>query len=132
MSSNAEHVIAVIGAGPRGTSFLERLLAHVEAVPSSQRPRLRAKVFDPAPHGPGKGWDPGQRPHYLMNTPASYRPAAPTGDTQKQLAPSSCSASFAEYAQTQGMSYRHGDYPARAHYGQYLAWLSKEVSARLR
>lgn len=132
MSSSAEQVIGVIGAGPRGTSFMERLLAHVEAAGSSSRTRLRVKVFDPAPHGPGKVWNPAQSPLYLMNTPASYPTAAPTGDTQDELPVSSCSVSFAQYAKLHRLNYHDGDFPARSHYGQYLAWLNKEVSARLR
>lgn len=132
MSSSAERVIAVVGAGPRGTSFLERLLAHIEQIAPNDRPRLRIKVFDPAPHGPGKVWNPEQSPLYLMNTPASYPTAAPTGETQEALPASSCSMSFMDYATLNGLKYDDADFPARAHYGHYLAWLSKEVSARLR
>lgn len=132
MSSSAERVIAVVGAGPRGTSFLERLLAHIEQIAPNDRPRLRIKIFDPAPHGPGKVWNPEQSPLYLMNTAANYPTAAPTGRTQEDLLASSCSVSFMDYAKLNGQKYDDADFPARAHYGQYLAWLSREVSARLR
>ncbi|WP_300342907.1 FAD/NAD(P)-binding protein [Nesterenkonia sp.] len=132
MGSSAEYVIAVIGAGPRGTSLLERLLAHIESTPAAQRPKLRVTVYDPAPHGPGRVWDPSQSPLYLMNTPASYPTAAPTGATLTSLSESSCAASFSDYSQLKGLGYEDATYPTRAHYGEYLAWLSKEVSARLR
>lgn len=132
MSSGEERVIGVVGAGPRGTSFLERLLAHVEMTPARERPLLRVKVFDPATHGSGKVWEPGQSRLYLMNTPADYPTAAPSGATQELLPPSSCSMSFAEFARIHSMSYGDGDFPARADYGRYLAWLSREASARLR
>src|SRR5699024_1901185 len=132
MSSIAERSIAVVGAGPRGTSFLERLLAHLEQTAPRRRPRLRITVFDPSPHGPGKVWNPAQSPLYLLNTPASYPTAAPTGETQNALPASSCSMGFLEYATLSGLDYDDGDFPARADYGQYLAWLSREVSARLR
>lgn len=132
MSRSAEQVIGVIGAGPRGTSFMERLLAHVESVPAGDRPRLRLKVFDPGTPGPGKVWNPAQSPLYLMNTPASYPTAAPTGSTQKMLTASSCSVSFGEYAKIRRMGYDDGEFPSRSDYGEYLAWLNKEVSARLR
>lgn len=131
MSSSAEHVIAVIGAGPRGTSFVERLLAHLEPNGAGLRHRLRLVIFDPAPHGPGKVWDPEQSPLYLMNTPTSFPTAVPAGDTQRCLAPSSL-LSFVDYARMRGMRYRDTEYPSRADYGGYLAWLNKEVSARLR
>lgn len=122
----AEHVIAVVGAGPRGTSFLERLLAHLDHLPDPV-PRLRIVVFDPAAHGPGRVWDPEQSPLYLMNTPASFPTVAPFGETQQELTPSSVSLSFAQWRRTE-----HGDtddarFPARADYGLYLAQLHGQV-----
>ncbi|WP_223881314.1 FAD/NAD(P)-binding protein [Nesterenkonia ebinurensis] len=126
-----EYTIAVIGAGPRGTGFLERLLAQVEhSSPDQWRP-LRVSVFDPAPHGPGRVWHPEQSQLYLMNTPASYPTAAPAGDTQNQLPASSCSLSFLDYCRANGLNDDAAAYPARAAYGTYLAWLSKQVSAHL-
>ncbi|WP_258933843.1 FAD/NAD(P)-binding protein [Nesterenkonia pannonica] len=56
-----EYAIAVVGAGPRGTSFLERLLARVESTGLPAR-GLRVVVADPAPHGAGRVWDPAQSP----------------------------------------------------------------------
>lgn len=132
MSSGAEWTIAVVGAGPRGTSFLERMLAHAEHASTTDWTQLHIKVFDPAPHGPGKVWNPDQSPLYLMNTPASFPTAAPTGATQGTLPPSSCSASFAQYARTHGPTYDDAEFPARADYGRYLTWLSTEVTAGLR
>lgn len=149
-----ERTVAVIGAGPRGTSFLERLLAAVEhGVDGDRAPRLRILVIDPAPHGPGRVWNPQQSPLYLMNTPASFPTAAPAGATREQLPASSVSRSFAEWrheheAEETATSVRadsfeppvvlgidHGDtdtdYPTRAAYGQYLSWLHTEVSAAL-
>ncbi|MCH8559930.1 FAD/NAD(P)-binding protein [Nesterenkonia sp. DZ6] len=149
-----ERRVALIGAGPRGTSFLERLLAAVErGTPDAQASRLRVLVIDPAPHGPGRVWNPQQSPLYLMNTPASFPTAAPVGATQAQLASSSVSRSFAQWrheheAEETATSVRadgfeppvlkgidHGgtdtDYPTRAAYGQYLTWLHTEVCAAL-
>lgn len=149
-----ERSVALIGAGPRGTSFLERLLAALEHSTSGARsPRLRILVIDPAPHGPGRVWNPQQSPLYLMNTPASFPTAAPVGATQAQLSASSVSQSFAQWrheheAEETATSVRadgfeppvpkgidHGgtdtDYPTRAAYGQYLSWLHTEVCAAL-
>lgn len=141
-----EKIVAVVGAGPRGTSFLERLLAHIErTVPVTP---LRVVVFDPAPHGPGRVWDPGQSPLYLMNTPARYPTAAPSGDTREELPPSSVSCSFAEWRASQGgcpasagtesagpeqadADHTDADFPSRAAYGEYLSWLHTEAAGRL-
>lgn len=151
---NEERSVALIGAGPRGTSFLERLLAAVEhGTAGAASPRLRVLVIDPAPHGPGRVWNPQQSPLYLMNTPASFPTAAPAGATQAQLPASSVSRSFAQWrheheaeetatsVQADGFEppvfhgIDHGgtdtDYPTRAAYGQYLSWLHTEVCAAL-
>ncbi|WP_166429895.1 FAD/NAD(P)-binding protein [Nesterenkonia sphaerica] len=132
VSNQHEYVIAVVGAGPRGTSFLERLLAHVERCSPGQRRGLKVKVFDPAPHGPGRVWDPAQSPLYLMNTPASFPTAAPSGSTRLCLPASSCSISFLEFCAPGGFDDDADSYPTRSQYGTYLAWLNKEVSAHLR
>lgn len=133
MSKTDEYVVAVVGAGPRGTSFLERLLAQVERCRPGSRRRLRVLVFDPAPHGPGRVWDPRQSELYLMNTPASYPTAAPAGDTKNTLAPTPCGSSFLEYCRSQkDLDEDAASFPARRDYGAYLAWLSTEVSALLR
>ncbi|MCT1607819.1 FAD/NAD(P)-binding protein [Nesterenkonia massiliensis] len=129
MSNQQEFVLTVIGAGPRGTSFLERLLAHLEnndGVASAAQ--LRVLVVDPAPHGPGRVWNPDQSDLYLMNTPASFPTAAPVGSTQEQLRPSSVSRSFAQWRGDAETT----DYPARRDYGSYLTWLHEAVVQQLR
>ncbi|WP_170228418.1 FAD/NAD(P)-binding protein [Nesterenkonia populi] len=130
-----EYVIAVVGAGPRGISFLERLLARVErdGVPARG---LRVLIADPAPHGPGKVWEPSQSSLYLMNTPAAFPTASPVGATQEELPASSCSASFLDWWREHG---DHDDardqegtwFPSRAEYGQYLTRLHQRVAEAL-
>ncbi|MFE7772584.1 FAD/NAD(P)-binding protein [Streptomyces sp. NPDC057445] len=67
--SAARHAIALVGAGPRGTSVLERLCASVpELVPDIP---LTVHVVDPAPAGPGQVWRTDQPAALLMNTVAS-------------------------------------------------------------
>lgn len=132
VSNQHEYVIAVVGAGPRGTSFLERLLAYVERCSPGQRRKLKVLVFDPAPPGPGRVWDPNQSPLYLMNTPASFPTAAPSGGTRRSLPASSCSISFLEFCATAGFDDDAVSYPTRRQYGTYLAWINKEASAHLR
>ena len=150
MQSPQEHVIAVVGAGPRGTSFLERLLSHLERITADAartRP-LRLIIIDPAPHGPGRVWDPEQSPLFLMNTPASFPTAAPTAATCAQLPASSAAMSYAEWrrsapgrrsaadaetapGQNLGGEGDDNDYPARADYGRYLAALHQGVVEEL-
>ncbi|WP_168198663.1 FAD/NAD(P)-binding domain-containing protein [Nesterenkonia sp. NBAIMH1] len=126
-----EYAIAVVGAGPRGTSFLERLLARVESTGLPAR-GLRVVVADPAPHGAGRVWDPAQSPLYLMNTPAAFPTAAPVAGTQERLAASSCSASFLQWWTQHGADRDVRDaagtwFPSRSEYGQYLTWLHHRV-----
>ena len=54
---------AIIGAGPRGTSVLERLLANVAAAGTEAAAgavRLHIDVIDPYPAGSGHVWQPEQ------------------------------------------------------------------------
>ncbi|MFJ7899177.1 FAD/NAD(P)-binding protein [Streptomyces sp. NPDC096198] len=61
--------VALVGAGPRGTSVLERLCASAtELLPRGAR--LTVHVVDPAPPGPGRVWRTAQPPELLMNTVA--------------------------------------------------------------
>ncbi|MGQ7787042.1 FAD/NAD(P)-binding protein [Nesterenkonia sp. PF2B19] len=129
-AATTELVIAVVGAGPRGTSFLERLLAHLDHIPDPV-PELRIVVLDPAAHGPGRVWDPDQSPLYLMNTPASYPTVAPAGETQQGLAPSEVSQSFAQWRRERSGETGDADYPTRADYGQYLADLHERTMGLL-
>jgi hypothetical protein len=128
--------IAVVGAGPRGTSFLERLLAVIEesqeagAEPSA--PAVDIVVLDPHTPGPGRVWRTDQSPLLLMNTPSFFPTAAAAGTPG--LRESSVALTFDQWR----MSYpdRAGDldrtdYPQRAVYGLYLADLYWEVTGAL-
>lgn len=60
--------VAIIGAGPRGTSLLERLIANAaECAPN--RP-IAVHVIDPYPPGGGRIWRSQQSPLLWMNTTA--------------------------------------------------------------
>jgi uncharacterized NAD(P)/FAD-binding protein YdhS len=61
-------VIAVVGAGPRGVGFLERLSANVtELLPDRQ---IEVHFFDPFPPGAGRVWRHEQSPLLRMNSMA--------------------------------------------------------------
>jgi len=121
----------IIGGGPRGTSVLERLLAHAAAAGSSLR--LHVDVVDPYPAGPGHVWQPGQSRLFLMNTQSFYPtlipqdpalPAPVAGTTfdqwrakqQRDPLPDLTADELAELAVLEST-----DFPSRALYGRYLS-----------
>ncbi|OMH23538.1 hypothetical protein BKD30_11460 [Tersicoccus phoenicis] len=71
-----EVTVAVVGGGPRGTSVLERLLAHGREHPHV---RLHVHLIDPFPAGPGRVWRAEQSRLPLMNTPALFPTVVPDG-----------------------------------------------------
>ncbi|MFE7760991.1 FAD/NAD(P)-binding protein [Streptomyces sp. NPDC057438] len=136
--------IALVGAGPRGTSVLERLCA---SAPELLGPgtRLTVHVVDPAPPGPGRVWRTAQSPHLLMNTVASQVTLF-TDDSVDCSGPIRPGPSLYEWATSRevsadgpggrdeaggeaGGSQALGpdDYPTRARYGRYLEWVFAEV-----
>ncbi|MCU1554282.1 MAG: hypothetical protein JWM13_1768 [Arthrobacter sp.] len=132
---------AIIGAGPRGTSVLERLLAHAAARPG-QAP-LHIDVIDPYPAGPGHVWQPGQSRLYLMNTQSFYPTLIPEDPA---LAPPVAGTTFNGWRARQQHSplpsltaeerselatLGRGDFPSRAIYGRYLRCTLDDLLGRL-
>ncbi|MET7615527.1 FAD/NAD(P)-binding protein [Streptomyces sp. NPDC005408] len=112
--------IAVVGAGPRGTSVLERLCASLpELTPGT---RLTVHLVDPAPPGPGRVWRTDQSAELLMNTVASQVTLF-TDDSVVCEGPIRPGPSLYEWAAAH-TDERLGpdDYPTRACYGRYLEW----------
>ena len=120
----------IIGGGPRGTSVLERLLAHAAAAGRSVR--LHIDVLDPYPAGPGHVWQPDQSRLFLMNTQSFYPtlipqdpslPAPVAGTTfdqwrlkqRRDPLPALSTGELAELAVLEAT-----DFPSRALYGRYL------------
>lgn len=70
MSAIKKIQIAIVGAGPRGTSCLEHICASVQELLHCDG-KLTVHVVDPYPPGPGRVWRLDQPPQLLMNTVAS-------------------------------------------------------------
>lgn len=131
----------MIGAGPRGTSVLERLLANWAPAGSDQT--LHIDVIDPYPAGPGHVWQPGQSRLYLMNTQSFYPTIVPQ---DKELARPVAGYTFDQWREIQR---RHpdaaltaeerdelarlsaADFPSRALYGRYLRSTLEQLLSRL-
>ncbi|MFD7086685.1 FAD/NAD(P)-binding protein [Streptomyces sp. NPDC059896] len=112
--------LAVVGAGPRGTSVLERLCASVpELAPDVP---LTVHLIDPAPPGAGLVWRTDQSAELLMNTVASQVTVF-TDDSVACEGPILPGPSLYEWAASRPEE-RLGadDYPSRAAYGRYLEW----------
>ena len=135
---------AIIGAGPRGTSVLERLLANVAAAGTEAAAgavRLHIAVIDPYPAGSGHVWQPEQSRLYLMNTQSFYPTLIPedpalakpvAGSTfdqwrarqQHEPLPGLTGDELAELAVLAST-----DFPSRALYGRYLRSMLDELTA---
>ncbi|MES5821432.1 FAD/NAD(P)-binding protein [Streptomyces sp. RG80] len=110
--------VAVVGAGPRGTSVLERLCASApELLPPGAR--LTVHMVDPAPPGAGRVWRTAQPAGLLMNTVACQVTLF-TDDSVDCSGPIRPGPSLHEWADG---ALGPDEYPTRAHYGRYLEWV---------
>ncbi|MGY0062222.1 FAD/NAD(P)-binding protein [Streptomyces sp. LZ34] len=120
------HAIAVVGAGPRGTSVLERLCASApELAPGA---RLTVHMVDPSPPGAGRVWRTAQPGELLMNTVASQVTLFTDASVECE-GPVRTGPSLHEWVAARGLAPALGpdDYPSRALYGRYLEWVFGEV-----
>ncbi|MFJ2963071.1 FAD/NAD(P)-binding protein [Streptomyces collinus] len=114
--------VALVGAGPRGTSVLERLCASApELLPPGAL--LTVHVIDPDPPGAGRVWRTAQSPELLMNTVACQVTLF-TDDSVDCSGPIRPGPSLHEWADG-GLG--PDEYPTRADYGRYLEWVFAEV-----
>jgi hypothetical protein len=133
--------VAIIGAGPRGTSVLERLLAH--AATRAGTVSVHIDVIDPYPAGPGHVWQPGQSRLYLMNTQSFYPTVIPE---DPRLAPPLAGTTFDRWRARQQLDPLPSltphelaelavldarDFPSRALYGRYLRCTVEDLLERL-
>ncbi len=146
MGKTRVHTVAIVGAGPRGTSVLERLLAHAARLRNAGTPlQLHIDVIDPYPPGPGHVWRPEQSRLYLMNTPALFPTLSP-GDLLEALPVAGLT--FDQWreelksGELAGVELSEADreelaglestgFPSRALYGRYLRWMFAELEAHI-
>ncbi|MFJ7072950.1 FAD/NAD(P)-binding protein [Streptomyces sp. NPDC098781] len=114
--------VALVGAGPRGTSVLERLCAGApDLLPPGAR--LTVHVIDPAPPGPGQVWRTTQSPELLMNT-VSSQVTLFTDESVDCSGPIRPGPSLYDWA---AGALGPDEYPTRADYGRYLEWVFAKV-----
>ena len=136
-----KQTVAIVGAGPRGTSVMERLLAHHSG--SAQPRRLHIHLIDPFPPGAGHVWRTEQSRLYLMNTPSFYPTLLPDQGVAVQPV---AGCSFNEWRllqrKTPWEQLSEGDvaelaaldapdFPSRALYGRYLGWCFDQLTRDL-
>ena len=137
--------VASVGAGPRGTSVLERLAANWAALPKANRTRIAVHLIEPYEPGPGHVWRTDQSRHFLMNTPALFPTVVPVGEAAAERAPSLVPLSFDDWRQLMAdspddrlsdddrkelQSLTSADFPSRALYGRYLEWIYSSLTVR--
>ncbi|WPO74064.1 FAD/NAD(P)-binding protein [Streptomyces sp. KN37] len=118
--------LALVGAGPRGTSVLERLCASAAEL-LAPGTRLTVHVIDPEPPGPGRVWRTAQPAELLMNTVASQVTlfTDESVDCSGPIRPGPSLYEWAAAGRVPGLG--PDDYPTRACYGRYLEWVFTEV-----
>lgn len=142
------HALAVVGAGPRGTSVVERLCASAPELLAPGR-SLTVHVVDQDPPGAGRVWRTEQSGELLMNTVASQvtlftddsveaeGPIRPGPSLHEWCARTAAArtapgaAPGTAHAPASGPAHAPApgpdDYPTRALYGAYLEWFFGEV-----
>ncbi|MBG6217948.1 hypothetical protein IWX75_002416 [Arthrobacter sp. CAN_A6] len=133
--------VAVIGGGPRGTSVVERLIAHVGQADAAGM-QLVLHVIDPFEPGPGHVWRTDQSRLFLMNTPSRFPTVVPVGNAAQALPASSVHLSFDQWREiaasgalselpaddaAEARSLGAEDFPSRRLYGRYLAWVFQQL-----
>jgi uncharacterized NAD(P)/FAD-binding protein YdhS len=128
MAVNDSFVVVIVGAGPRGTGILERLLANAGEIPLS-RP-LRIELVDPYPPGGGRVWRAEQSSLMWMNAMAGNITMF-TDETVQCDGPIRPGPSLSEWIVADG---EHWDvlgvsFASRQVQSRYLAWVFDHLVA---
>ncbi|MFD7325143.1 FAD/NAD(P)-binding protein [Streptomyces sp. NPDC059875] len=121
MTRNAS--VVIVGAGPRGTGFLERFAANLPEL-YGDRP-LDVHLVDPHPVGGGRVWRTAQSPLLQMNSRAGDVTMF-TDETVDMDGPVRPGPTLAEWAGLDGRVF-----PSRAQQGAYLRWVYERARAEL-
>lgn len=125
--------VCVIGAGPRGTSVLERIIANAGGP-------VEVHMVDPFPPGAGNVWRINQSDTLLMNTVASQvslytdesvtlaGPVVP-GPSLYEWAKAIAGDQYPDQVLTEASRLGPDSYPTRAIYGYYLEWVFSQLLA---
>lgn len=114
-------VIVIVGAGPRGTGVLERLLANLgELLPDR---RVRIEMVDPYPPGGGRVWRADQSPLMLMNAVAENITMF-TDESVCCSGPIRPGPSLSEWAEVDGLTFASRQLQSR-----YLDWVFRQLVA---
>ncbi|TWU70941.1 hypothetical protein ED733_002198 [Metarhizium rileyi] len=126
--NHAHAHVAIVGAGPRGTSSLERICSSASELlgPSG---KLTVHVVDPSPPGPGMVWRRNQSSQLLMNTVTSQVTLF-TDDSVVCAGPIRPGPSLYDWAKEAEPDLGADDYATRSQYGGYLEWVFGEVVRR--
>ena len=128
MTDEAPYRITIIGAGPRGLSVYERLVALASAKGPealAQRP-LEIHLVDPFPPGPGIVWRTDQDPNLLMNTTIGEQTVFP--DPSCRVSPDSTGPDMGTwYRERGGTADPASTFGSRALYGEYLEWSYEHI-----
>ncbi|MCG2622909.1 FAD/NAD(P)-binding protein [Arthrobacter sp. I2-34] len=136
--------VAIVGAGPRGTSVLERLLANQRL--RADGTGLQVHLVDPYPPGPGHVWRPDQSRLFLMNTPALFPTVVPAAgdsgggleagpvagmsfDAWREAAAAGRLQDIPPADREEAAALGPAGFPSRALYGRYLAWTFARLAA---
>ncbi len=120
MSGAEPQSVAIIGAGPRGLSVLERLVAL--AAERTTGPDIVVHLIDPHPPGAGIVWRTDQPESLLMNTTIAEQTIFPDASCEF-LGPDAAPTgpSMAEWYRSQGGTEPvDATFPSRSLYGRYL------------
>ncbi|RAL58330.1 hypothetical protein DID88_005202 [Monilinia fructigena] len=122
--------IAIVGAGPRGTSVLERISASASQFIHKDSWLTIHIIIDQYPPGAGKVWRTDQSPLLLMNTLASQTTLF-TDDSVKCRGPIKNGSNLYEWLHRNEHPVNLNDYATRVQGGTYLRWVYDHVIERL-
>jgi hypothetical protein len=133
-------VIAVVGAGPRGVGFLERLSANIAELPPDRQ--IDVHLIDPFPAGAGRVWRHEQSPLLRMNSMAEDVTMF-TDDSVRCEGPIVPGPSLSEWGELARSALERADvddelgaltgrtFPTRRMASRYLSWFFDHVRATL-